>query len=163
MECLACCSSRTPPRPGQAKGSGVGDRDAGIMGVPQRPIIPVSGGAKAYNHMVPASGNPMVSPPVGGEKEPLSLRLTCFDANDVEIRQLVIKRTLLWKDMQLLLTDILGKPAMMAYDNGVGVDLPVKTDQDWDMFLMMLERETVLNREYDILVLPQGTFKAEGG
>mmetsp|Transcript_29924 Transcript_29924/g.73348 ORF Transcript_29924/g.73348 Transcript_29924/m.73348 type:complete len:158 (-) Transcript_29924:118-591(-) len=156
MECLACCSSRAPQRPG---GSGQ-PRGSGALGEgPQRPVIPVSGTSKAYSHMVPASGNPLVASPVGADKEPMSLRLTCFDESDVEVRQLVIKRTLLWKDMKLLLTDILGKPAMMAYDNGVGVDLPVKTEQDWEMFLMMLERETVLNREYDILVLPEGSFK----
>jgi len=114
----------------------------------------------AYSPMVPASGNPMVGQSVGSNADPMSLRLTCFDSTDKEVRQLVISRSLTFSDMTILLTDMLKQPAMMAYDNGVGVDLPVRSDADWEAFLSMLERETILNREYDILVLPEGTWKA---
>ena len=41
----------------------------------------------------------------------------------------VIRRSMAWRDMQGLVTDILGQPAMVAYDNGVGVDLAINTEQ----------------------------------
>lgn len=34
-----------------------------------------------------------------------------------------------WRDMQALVSEILRQPAMVAYDNGLGLDLAIFTDQ----------------------------------
>lgn len=54
-------------------------------------------------------------------------RLTCFDEADSELREVKVRRDVSWTDMQAIISDTLGRPAMLAYDNGVGVDLPVQS------------------------------------
>jgi hypothetical protein len=43
--------------------------------------------------------------------------------------QLRIRRDMRWSDFQVTISDVLGRPAMFGYDNGVGVDLPVQCDE----------------------------------
>jgi hypothetical protein len=47
---------------------------------------------------------------------------------------------------------------MFAYDDGSGIDLPVRNDSEWNRFLDLLRSDKVLNGEYDILLLAAGSW-----
>jgi len=89
-----------------------------------------------------------------GEEVPVAFTVTCFDESDTELRDIRVHPTHQWKDMQCTITEIYGSPAMFAYDDGTGVDWPVRNQAEWDKFLEILMTEKSCNGEYDILLLP---------
>jgi len=80
--------------------------------------------------------------------------VTCFDESDTELRDVRVHPTHQWKDMQIIITEIYGSPAMFAYDDGTGKDWPVRNQEEWEKFLDILMTEKTCNGEYDVLLLP---------
>ncbi|EKX54896.1 hypothetical protein GUITHDRAFT_99546 [Guillardia theta CCMP2712] len=48
---------------------------------------------------------------------------------------------------------------MFAYDDGTGVDFPVRNEEEWDHFLDILRNDKSVNGEYDILLLSAGGWE----
>jgi hypothetical protein len=88
------------------------------------------------------------------EEAPQAFTVTCFDESDTELRDVRVHPTHQWKDMQVTITEIYGSPAMFAYDDGTGIDYPVRNQKEWEKFLDILMTEKACNAEYDILLLP---------
>lgn len=93
------------------------------------------------------------------EEAPLAFTITCFDEADTELRDVRVHPTHQWKDMQVIITEIYGSPAMFAYDDGTGVDYPVRNQKEWGKFLDILMTEKACNGEYDILLLPMNGWE----
>ncbi len=51
-----------------------------------------------------------------------------------------------------------GSQAMFAYDDGTGVDHPVRNEAEWNQFMDLLRSDKVTNGEYDILLLAAGSW-----
>jgi hypothetical protein len=47
---------------------------------------------------------------------------------------------------------------MFAYDDGTGVDHPVRNEAEWNQFMDLLRSDKVTNGEYDILLLAAGSW-----
>jgi hypothetical protein len=88
------------------------------------------------------------------EEVPVAYTVTCFDESDTELRDIRVHHTHQWKDMQCTITEIYGSPAMFAYDDGSGLDWPVRNQAEWEKFLDILMTEKLCHGEYDILLLP---------
>mmetsp|Transcript_47727 Transcript_47727/g.149650 ORF Transcript_47727/g.149650 Transcript_47727/m.149650 type:complete len:176 (-) Transcript_47727:417-944(-) len=75
--------------------------------------------------------------------------ITCFDESDTELRDIKIQPTTKWTEMQLCISEVLGAQAMFAYDDGTGVDFPVRNEEEWDHFLDILRNDKSVNGEVD--------------
>ena len=53
---------------------------------------------------------------------------------------------------------VYGSQAMFAYDDGTGVDFPVRNEAEWNQFLELLRSDKAVNGEYDILLLAAGSW-----
>mmetsp|Transcript_7084 Transcript_7084/g.11156 ORF Transcript_7084/g.11156 Transcript_7084/m.11156 type:complete len:230 (-) Transcript_7084:283-972(-) len=91
-------------------------------------------------------------------EEGAAFTITCFDESDTELRDVKVYPHTKWSEMQMAITETLGGQAMFAYDDGTGVDLPVRNEKEWDQFLEMLKTDQSINGEYDILLLPAGSW-----
>uniref|UniRef100_A0A7S0E203 PB1 domain-containing protein n=1 Tax=Hanusia phi TaxID=3032 RepID=A0A7S0E203_9CRYP len=85
--------------------------------------------------------------------------ITCFDESDTELRDIKVQPTTNWTEMQLCISEVLGAQAMFAYDDGTGVDFPVRNEEEWNHFLDILRNDKSVNGEYDILLLSSGGWE----
>ncbi len=58
----------------------------------------------------------------------------------------------------LSISAVYGSQAMFAYDDGTGVDHPVRNEAEWTQFMDLLRSDKVTNGEYDILLLAAGSW-----
>jgi hypothetical protein len=64
----------------------------------------------------------------------------------------------MWTDSELSVSAVYGSQAMFAYDDGTGVDHPVRNEAEWNQFMDLLRSDKVTNAEYDILLLAAGSW-----
>ena len=88
-----------------------------------------------------------------------TITLSCFNEADEELQDVTVGRNVSWHDAAEMFSKVFGQKCMLAYDNGVGIDIAVESQKEWKQFYRMVGSLPELNGEYDVLLLPAGSWE----